>query len=160
MRKKHKPKEKLETDIEISIVESLHYDFGTIRAATDNFFDANKLGKGGFGIVHKGKLPSGKEIAVKMLSMNSGQGDLEFKNEVVLVARLQHRNLVRLLGFSLKGSERLLIYEFVDNGSFDHFLFGNILFEVYNISYNKLATHCHMPNWTCRSNQATMFGLG
>ncbi|KAL2467213.1 Cysteine-rich receptor-like protein kinase 10 [Abeliophyllum distichum] len=111
---------------EISIVESLHYDFGTIRAATDNFSDANKLGQGGFGIVYKGKLPSGQKIAVKRLSMNSGQGDLEFKNEVVLVARLQHRNLVRLLGFSLQGSERLLIYEFVNNGSLDHFLFDPI----------------------------------
>ncbi|KAL2467201.1 Cysteine-rich receptor-like protein kinase 25 [Abeliophyllum distichum] len=126
MRKKHKPKEKLENDNEISFVESLHYDFGTIRAATDNFSDANKLGQGGFGIVYKGKLPSGQEIAVKRLSMNSGQGDLEFKNEVVLVARLQHRNLVRLLGFSLQGSERLLIYEFVNNGSLDHFLFDPI----------------------------------
>ncbi|KAL2559687.1 Cysteine-rich receptor-like protein kinase 10 [Forsythia ovata] len=111
---------------EISTVETLHYDFGTIRAATDNFSDANKLGQGGFGIVYKGKLPNGQKIAVKRLSMNSGQGDVEFKNEVVLVARLQHRNLVRLLGFSLQGSERLLIYEFVNNGSLDHFLFDPI----------------------------------
>ncbi|XP_022866219.1 cysteine-rich receptor-like protein kinase 15, partial [Olea europaea var. sylvestris] len=110
-------------DGEISTIESLQYDFSTIRAATDNFSDANKLGEGGFGIVYKGKLPKGNEIAVKRLSHDSGQGDLEFKNEVLLLARLQHRNLVRLLGFTVEGNERLLIYEWVQNGSLDRLIF-------------------------------------
>ncbi|XP_051128444.1 cysteine-rich receptor-like protein kinase 44 [Andrographis paniculata] len=108
---------------EISTVESLQYDFLQISAATNGFAEANKLGEGGFGAVYKGILSNGREIAVKRLSRESGQGDKEFKNEVLLVARLQHRNLVRLLGFSLRGTERLLIYEYVPNSSLDKFIF-------------------------------------
>ncbi|KAJ0692288.1 putative protein kinase RLK-Pelle-DLSV family [Helianthus annuus] len=108
---------------EISTAESLQYSFGIIKAATNDFSENNKLGQGGFGLVYKGKLQDGQEIAVKRLSRDSGQGEQEFKNEVLLLARLQHRNLVRLLGFSLEGSERLLMYEFVQNASLDKFIF-------------------------------------
>ncbi|KAG5622800.1 hypothetical protein H5410_008018 [Solanum commersonii] len=111
---------------DISSAESFQYDFSTIRAATDNFSSDNKLGQGGFGPVYKGTLPNTQEVAVKRLSADSGQGDLEFKNEVMLVARLQHRNLVRLLGYCFDGTERLLIYEFVPNASLDHFLFDPV----------------------------------
>ncbi|KAI8525207.1 hypothetical protein RHMOL_Rhmol13G0211500 [Rhododendron molle] len=109
---------------DISTVQSLQYDLGTIQAATNNFSDDNKIGEGGFGAVYKGLLPDGQEVAVKRLSRTSGQGATEFKNEVVLVAKLQHRNLVRLLGFCLEGEENILIYEFVPNKSLDYFLFG------------------------------------
>ncbi|KAG2711779.1 hypothetical protein I3760_04G093100 [Carya illinoinensis] len=118
-----KPSEKLESVDEISSADSLQFDIGTIKVATDNFSAANELGKGGFGIVYKGELPNGQEIAVKRLSKASQQGDLEFKNEVKLVATLQHRNLVRLLGFCLEGKERLLVYEFVPNASLEKFIF-------------------------------------
>lgn len=111
---------------EILRAESLQNDFAAIQAATNNFSDKNKLGEGGFGPVYKGQLPSGHDVAVKRLSSSSGQGDSEFKNEVLLVAKLQHRNLVRLIGFCLKGKERLLIYEFVPNASLDHFIFDPI----------------------------------
>ncbi|RQO88853.2 hypothetical protein POPTR_004G026000v4 [Populus trichocarpa] len=108
---------------EISTVESLQFDLSSIEAATNNFSPDNKLGEGGFGEVYKGTLPHGQQIAVKRLSKYSGQGAAEFKNEVVLIAKLQHRNLVRLLGYCLQGAEKILIYEFVPNKSLDHFLF-------------------------------------
>ncbi|XP_061353836.1 cysteine-rich receptor-like protein kinase 44 isoform X3 [Gastrolobium bilobum] len=110
-------------DDEIITNESLQFNFDTIRVATDDFSDANKLGQGGFGAVYRGRLSNGQVIAVKRLSRDSGQGDTEFKNEVLLLAKLQHRNLVRLLGFCLEGRERLLIYEFVPNKSLDYFIF-------------------------------------
>ncbi|XP_030939920.1 cysteine-rich receptor-like protein kinase 29 [Quercus lobata] len=123
-----KPREKSESQAveEIGNAESLQLDFKTIKVATDDYSNANKIGNGGFGVVYKGKLSNEQVIAVKRLSKNSGHGDLEFKNEVLLVAKLQHRNLVRLLGFCLEGIERLLIYEFVPNGSLDHFIFDPI----------------------------------
>ncbi|CAM8912011.1 unnamed protein product [Rhodiola kirilowii] len=105
--------------------ESLQFELHTIRVATNNFSNDNMLGRGGFGAVYKGTLVEGQEIAVKRLAENSGQGDFEFKNEVQLLAKLQHRNLVRLLGFCLQGQERLLIYEFVPNASLDQFLFDD-----------------------------------
>ncbi|GAB2298801.1 hypothetical protein Dimus_032879 [Dionaea muscipula] len=113
-------------DDEIGSADSLQFDFGTIRAATGNFSEAHKLGQGGFGAVYKGRLANGQDIAVKRLGRNSGQGEMEFKNEVLLVAKLQHRNLVRLLGFCLEAEERLLIYEFMPNASLDHFLFDEM----------------------------------
>ncbi|KAI3437340.1 uncharacterized protein J3R85_005473 [Psidium guajava] len=111
---------------EIRTAESLQYDLNTVRAATNDFSDANKLGEGGFGTVYKGTLANGQVIAVKRPSIDLGQGDQQFKNEVLLVARLQHRNLVRLLGFCLEGTERLLIYEFLPNSSLDNFIYDPV----------------------------------
>ncbi|KAI4312065.1 hypothetical protein MLD38_036920 [Melastoma candidum] len=115
-----------EEDDDVIMVESLQFNLDVIVEATENFSDSKKLGQGGFGSVYLGKLPNGQEIAVKRLSRNSGQGQIEFKNEVVLLAKLQHRNLVRLLGFCLEGEERLLVYEFVPNSSLDQFIFDPI----------------------------------
>ncbi|XP_042486285.1 G-type lectin S-receptor-like serine/threonine-protein kinase RKS1 [Macadamia integrifolia] len=94
-----------------------------VAAATDNFSPINKLGQGGFGAVYKGRLFNGKEIAVKRLSRNSGQGMEEFKTEVLLIAKLQHRNLVRLLAYNAQEEEKMLIYEYMPNKSLDFFIF-------------------------------------
>jgi len=104
-------------------IESLLLDISTLRAATDNFAESNRLGEGGFGAVYKGVLPDGQEIAVKRLSQSSGQGIQELKNELVLVAKLQHKNLVRLLGVCLQEHEKLLVYEYMPNRSIDTLLF-------------------------------------
>ncbi|PON48523.1 Cysteine rich receptor like kinase [Parasponia andersonii] len=104
-------------------MESLLIGLRTLKVATKNFSNANKLGEGGFGPVYKGKLYDGQEIAVKRLSSNSVQGLEELITEVTLVAKLLHRNLVRLLGFCLEDEEKLLVYEFLPNGSLDKVLF-------------------------------------
>ncbi|XP_061336711.1 G-type lectin S-receptor-like serine/threonine-protein kinase At4g27290 [Gastrolobium bilobum] len=101
------------------------FDFLTISNATNQFSHINKLGQGGFGPVYKGILSDGQEIAVKRLSKSSGQGLEEFKNEVMLIAKLQHRNLVKLLGCSIQQEEKLLIYEFMPNRSLDYFIFDS-----------------------------------
>ncbi|KAL9382726.1 hypothetical protein Peur_025761 [Populus x canadensis] len=108
------------------------FDLDSILAATDNFSEANKLGRGGFGPVYKGKFPGGQEIAIKRLSSVSGQGLEEFKNEVILIARLQHRNLVRLVGYCIKGDEKILLYEYMPNKSLDSFIFDRDLGKLLN----------------------------
>ncbi|KAJ7951792.1 putative Receptor protein kinase [Quillaja saponaria] len=99
------------------------FSFESIDTATYNFSSANKLGQGGYGPVYKGKLKDGQEIAVKRLSQSSEQGLGEFKNEAQLIAKLQHRNLVRLLGFCIEKEERILVYEYMPNKSLDFYLF-------------------------------------
>ncbi|XP_031398550.1 G-type lectin S-receptor-like serine/threonine-protein kinase At1g11330 [Punica granatum] len=99
------------------------YNFNEIANATNNFSLNNMLGRGGFGPVHRGRFPDGQEIAVKRLSKFSGQGMQEFMNEVLVISRLQHRNLVRLLGCCIEGDERILIYEYMPNKSLEALIF-------------------------------------
>ncbi|WZZ41360.1 hypothetical protein YC2023_037619 [Brassica napus] len=100
----------------------LRFDLSMILMATADFSPENKLGQGGFGTVYKGILLNGKEIAVKRLTRGS-EGGIEFRNEVSLLTRLQHKNLVKLLGYCNEGDEQILIYEFVSNSSLDRFIF-------------------------------------
>ncbi|KAG2328855.1 hypothetical protein Bca52824_000035 [Brassica carinata] len=97
-------------------------DFAMILKATDNF--TQEIGHGGFGYVYKGVLASGEEIAVKKLSEISKQGLDEFRTEVRSISRLRHINIVRLYGWSVYKEEKLLIYEYLVNGSLERHLFG------------------------------------
>uniref|UniRef100_A0A0E0LLR6 Uncharacterized protein n=1 Tax=Oryza punctata TaxID=4537 RepID=A0A0E0LLR6_ORYPU len=103
-------------------IKSTLLSLSSLQVATDNFDENKKLGEGGFGAVYKGLL-SGQEVAVKRLAKGSSQGLEELKNELVLVAKLHHRNLVRLVGFCLEEGERMLVYEYMPNKSLDTFLF-------------------------------------
>ncbi|PWA92730.1 S-locus glycoprotein domain-containing protein [Artemisia annua] len=114
------------------------YSFSTIAIATSKFSTENILGEGGFGTVYKGVLEDGLEIAVKRLSKTSNQGVDEFKNEVICISKLQHRNLVKLLGCCIQGDERLLIYEYMRNKSLDSLIFDK--------------TQSRVLDWTKRFN--------
>ncbi|KAF5777997.1 putative protein kinase RLK-Pelle-DLSV family [Helianthus annuus] len=109
-----------------------------VARATGNFSVSNKIGQGGFGPVYKGVLKDGREIAVKRLSETSQQGLDEFKNEVICIAKFQHRNLVKLLGYCVHQNELILIYEYMANKSLDWFLFDE--------------TRSLMLNWPQRFN--------
>ncbi|XP_076961023.1 G-type lectin S-receptor-like serine/threonine-protein kinase At4g27290 [Bidens hawaiensis] len=102
------------------------FSLSEVARATGNFNVSNKIGEGGFGPVYKGVLDDGKEVAVKRLSETSLQGLEEFKNEVICIAKLQHRNLVKLLGYCIHGIEMILIYEYMSNKSLDSFLFDEV----------------------------------
>eukprot|EP00253_Pinus_taeda_P030189 PITA_30189 len=115
--------DQVEEDTLIGQDRQIAFTMEELIAATENFDDENKLGEGGFGAVYKGTTEDGKEIAVKKLSLTSLQGKREFMNEVELVAKIQHRNLVNLLGCCAEGSERLLVYEYLPNKSLDKILF-------------------------------------
>ncbi|KAL8467890.1 hypothetical protein ACS0TY_031219 [Phlomoides rotata] len=103
------------------------FTFEALANATDQFHENNLLGRGGFGPVYKGILTNGKEIAVKRLSEASGQGVGEFMNEVIVISKLQHRNLVRLMGCCVEKDEKMLIYEYMPNKSVDICLFDTRL---------------------------------
>ncbi|KAL0363285.1 UNVERIFIED_CONTAM: G-type lectin S-receptor-like serine/threonine-protein kinase [Sesamum calycinum] len=107
----------------VKLEEVPFFKFEMLSKATGNFDSAFKLGQGGFGPVYKGKLPSGQEVAVKRLGGSSNQGLQEFKNEVEVISKLQHRNLVRLLGCCVESEEIMLVYEYMPNRSLDAYLF-------------------------------------
>ncbi|KAJ8497580.1 hypothetical protein OPV22_008132 [Ensete ventricosum] len=117
-RKSFQSKRDEEDELELPL-----FDILTIRTATNDFSNENIIGEGGFGPVYKGQLEDGLEIAVKRLARDSLQGLREFKTEVMLIAKLQHKNLVRLIGCCTEDDERILVYEYLHNKSLDAFIF-------------------------------------
>ncbi|GFQ07268.1 g-type lectin s-receptor-like serine/threonine-protein kinase at1g11330 [Phtheirospermum japonicum] len=107
----------------INIKELPLFTFKTLAGATNQFHEDNMLGKGGFGHVYRGRLANGKQVAVKRLSINSGQGGEEFRNEAIVISKVQHRNLVKLLGCCVERDEKMLVYEYMPNKSLDVCLF-------------------------------------
>ncbi|KAL6506870.1 hypothetical protein OROHE_022307 [Orobanche hederae] len=101
-----------------------YFSLRQIKAATNNFDIANKIGEGGFGPVYKGVLSDGTVIAVKQLSSKSKQGNREFVNEIGMISALQHPNLVKLFGCCIEGNQLLLVYEYLDNNCLARALFG------------------------------------
>ncbi|KAK8679301.1 hypothetical protein V6N13_144757 [Hibiscus sabdariffa] len=100
------------------------FSYEELAMATGGFSDANLLGQGGFGYVHKGVLPNGKEVAVKQLKAGSGQGEREFQAEVEIISRVHHKHLVSLVGYCISGTTRMLVYEFVPNNTLEFHLHG------------------------------------
>lgn len=99
---------------------TLRFTYKELVAATNNFRE--ELGRGGFGVVHKGVLSSGETVAVKQLQ-GSKQGEKEFRTEMATLGNIQHPNLVRLFGYCFEGSQRLLVYEYMENASLDRYIF-------------------------------------
>ncbi|KAK1415624.1 hypothetical protein QVD17_31407 [Tagetes erecta] len=123
IKRKRKKSSDARSNIQMGSADVPLFGLSKISRATNDFSVDNKLGEGGFGPVYKGVLEEGQEIAVKRLSKSSQQGLDEFKNEVICIAKLQHRNLVKLLGYCIQGDEKMLIYEYMPNKSLDSFLF-------------------------------------
>ncbi|XP_022036020.1 putative serine/threonine-protein kinase isoform X1 [Helianthus annuus] len=99
-----------------------NFSYKELRLATDNFDRSTKIGRGGFGVVYKGILKDGKQVAVKTLSAESKQGVREFLAEINAISNVRHQNLVELIGCCVEGTHRILVYEFVENNSLDHAL--------------------------------------
>lgn len=115
------------------------FSYEELALATDGFSEANLLGQGGFGYVHKGVLPNGKEVAVKQLKAGSGQGEREFQAEVEIISRVHHKHLVSLVGYCMAGSQRMLVYEFVPNNTMEFHLHGTSFLAFPFFSFNHYA---------------------
>ncbi|XP_004500812.1 probable receptor-like serine/threonine-protein kinase At4g34500 [Cicer arietinum] len=102
------------------------YSLKELENATDGFAEGNVIGEGGYGIVYRGILQDGSVVAVKNLLNNKGQAQKEFKVEVEAIGKVRHKNLVGLVGYCAEGAQRMLVYEYVDNGNLEQWLHGDV----------------------------------
>jgi hypothetical protein len=120
------------------------FTYAELEHATDGFSQENFLATGGFGSVHRGMLTNGQVVAVKQNKLASSQGDIEFCSEVEVLSCAQHRNVVTLIGFCVEDGRRLLVYEYICNGSLDLHLFGEFSYTECNITRSKMIYKAHL----------------
>ncbi|KAL5788572.1 hypothetical protein ACOSP7_005521 [Xanthoceras sorbifolium] len=114
------------SDVSTDIGWGRWYSLRELDMATRGFAEENVIGEGGYGIVYKGVLPDGSVVAVKNLLNNKGQAEKEFKVEVEAIGKVKHKNLVGLIGYCAEGAQRMLVYEYVDNGNLEQWLHGDV----------------------------------
>ncbi|KAL1554261.1 non-specific serine/threonine protein kinase [Salvia divinorum] len=102
------------------------YSLRELQTASNQFSDENVIGEGGYGVVYCGVLHDGSVVAIKNLSNKRGHAEKEFKVEVEAIGKVRHKNLVGLIGYCAEGSERLLVYEYIDNGNLEQWLHGDV----------------------------------
>ncbi|KAI3446105.1 hypothetical protein Pfo_002770 [Paulownia fortunei] len=102
------------------------YSLRELQIATNQFSGENVIGEGGYGVVYRGVLHDGSVVAVKNLLNNKGQAEQEFKVEVEAIGKVRHKNLVGLTGYCAEGAQRLLVYEYIDNGNLEQWLHGDV----------------------------------
>ncbi|CAL0302633.1 unnamed protein product [Lupinus luteus] len=107
------------------VIATKTYSYKSLRSATGDFHPSSKIGGGGYGVVHKGVLRDGTQVAIKSLSVDSKQGRHEFMTEIDMISRTRHPNLVEIIGFCIEGSHQILVYEFLENNSLASSLLGS-----------------------------------
>lgn len=117
-----------------------NFSYNELKLATDNFDRSKKIGRGGFGTVYKGTLKHGKEVAIKTLDTESKQGLREFLTEIETISNVRHPNLVQLIGCCVHGSNRMLVYEYLENSSLDRVLIGRS--RTMNLEWSKRSAIC------------------
>jgi serine/threonine protein kinase len=146
------------------------FSYEELTSITSNFSRDNVIGEGGVGCVYQGWLPDGKSVAVKQLKAGSGQGEREFQAEVEIISRVHHRHLVSLVGYCVAQHHRMLIYEFVPNGTLEHHLHGTTSTYIYiynnNVmmnsrsSFTSILCICSNNNANPRFRSASLFDVG